>query len=313
MHRVAGASRRRDEQRRGSAAEVQRSEYTADLSTEAPNKIDTVAVTGYTSEEVELLTALSHSSPASISPSAFANNERRFFTIVKPPEPTATKSAETGVESPPKGQPRPQPQPQPATGEKPQPGTGQRGQPDSERPQGGTDQKPQPAAGEGSQPQPAGGQRPKPAESQQSKLPPQQALRPGPIPAPIPAHPAASPSASPSVSSAVTTPQELLPSPPPVPPVPAPTSQSRAVDQPPPQSSAPTNGGAGQQTGFNPTQTMETSIASLAEPSKSAERQPDAMPTPVSPSRTLSRGAEAGIVIGSIGMANHAYINNRIC
>ncbi|KAM3514871.1 hypothetical protein MY11210_001476 [Beauveria gryllotalpidicola] len=65
------------------------------------------------------------------------------------------------------------------------------------------------------------------------------------------------------------------------------TSQSRAAQQP---------------TSSPPTQTAAQPVTLSRQPSQSPKKQPDSAPTPVPVKGGLSRGAEAGIVIGTIAL-----------
>lgn len=108
---------------------------------------------------------------------------------------------------------------------------------------------------------------------------------------------------------------------------PTPTSQSKSSTRqptPPAQSDAPLNSQQDSTTttatttstttrGSVSTQSLETSL-SLVQPSQRPEKQPDSTPVPVSSPPGLSRGAEVGIVIGSIGaqLCNHDIFEIRL-
>ncbi|KAM3503210.1 hypothetical protein MY10362_004336 [Beauveria mimosiformis] len=77
------------------------------------------------------------------------------------------------------------------------------------------------------------------------------------------------------------------------------TSQSRAAQQP---DATGTSRLSNQSTSSAATETAVQSATSSIQPSQSPDKQPDSAPTPVSASGGLSRGAEAGIVIGSIAL-----------
>ncbi|TQV92597.1 hypothetical protein V2A60_009069 [Cordyceps javanica] len=82
----------------------------------------------------------------------------------------------------------------------------------------------------------------------------------------------------------------------------APTSRSREAQQPPVRSDAPRNGAEVQTSSSIATRSGTTSIASFPGSSQRPEKQPDSAPMPVSSPKGLSRGAEVGIVIGSIAV-----------
>ncbi|KAJ6782558.1 hypothetical protein PWT90_01386 [Aphanocladium album] len=218
----------------------------------------------YTSEDIEILASLLHTPAATTQSLSVAAHARRFITLVPAPNPETTKTEAPSVSPPARQTAKPAPPPQ----QKPPPAQEPSQQQQSPRPQPEPSQQSQPL--------------PKPAQSQQ----------PAPLPPQVPPSPAGA-SAAPSPQQSSSSRQ------PPPPPAPAPTSQSSGATQSPEQSDAPRGGQSSQPTRVISTSTLETSVASLTEPTQSAEKQPDAGPMPVSPPRKLSRGAEAGIVIGS--------------